>query len=181
VALAAACGHPSPPSQTPSAPGPVTLRTLPLKQLYVLEASGIPASDTSVTIPTRQRRVILLLHAPPDNSVFAEITFTPESFTAGDSVRITARVRPGVYGIDLECSQPIGRGGSLRFKYPVHFSAPLGAVQRYGSAVLFERELVIAHETGDSTYALLASTRPAADNLAAPLAGTGTYLVVAPR
>ena len=175
------CGAATQQAEQRTDEGPVTIRTLPAEQVYVLESWGIPPNDTVAQIPAREAETVILRHAPPDNTVFAELSFSPETFTGTDSVTVTVRVRPGVYGVDLAASAPIGRGARLRFKYPVHFSAPQGAIARYGSAVSFERALSIARLTEDSAWALLASERPMADNLEAPLAGPGTYLVVAPR
>lgn len=60
-------------------------------------------------------------------------------------------------------------------------SSPRDAVQRYGTALAYERALVVARKRPDGQYDLLASTRPATDNLAAPLGGAGVYLAAAPR
>ena len=69
----------------------------------------------------------------------------------------------------------------LTFKYPLHFASPAGARERYGSDVLYEQALVVGQALPEGRVALLPSTRPAADNLAAILPGTGRYLAVARR
>jgi hypothetical protein len=115
--------------------------------------------------------------------VFATLVFTADVFSGSgaDSVQITVKPRPGIYGVDFECDVPVGRGATLTFKYPVHFLAPAGAVQRYGGLAAMERALLIGRQTDNGDYALLASTRPAPDNLQAPLSGPGGYVVAAPR
>jgi hypothetical protein len=157
---------------------------LPLQQLFVLEMSGVPPEDTVVTLAAGQPRRIALRHGPPDNTVFVELIFPAESFTgpaSPESVTVSIRPRPGVYGIDVMTTVPPGPGALVRFKYPIHFAAPVEAVARYGSAVRFERALSIATRRENGEWGLLPSERPASDNLQAPLGASGTYLVVAPR
>jgi hypothetical protein len=183
LGLALACGHPSG-SPSPSGGSGAALRLLPRSQLYVLEMAGIPPDDTLVTFPVGQRRVIVLRHGAPDNTVFAEVTFPDSVFRspgAPDSVTVVLRPRPGLYALDLASTVLPLPGSTIRFNYPVHFAPPLAAVQRYGSAVRYERALAVAVRTADGRYQLLASERPASDNLQAPLPGPGTYLVAAPR
>lgn len=171
----------------PSAPPPPTgPRILPVDQLYVLEASGTPPADTTLAFPAGTARTVILRHGAPDNTAFAQVTFPAAAFAQGagtDSVHVSLRPRPGIYGLEFECDRPLAPKGGARlvFKYPVHFSAPVGAQQRYGSAVAFERALAVAQLTSDGRYNLLPSARPATDNLEAPLSGPGTYVVAAPR
>lgn len=161
-----------------------TPRERRLSQLYVLEMSGIPPEDTAVTFPSGLARAIILRHGPPDNTVFVELLF-PDSVFRGDqvpeSVTVTVRPRPGVYGVDLTSTATPGRGATIRFKYPVHFTAPLAALQKYGSAVRFERNLQVTRRIDGDRFALLPSDRPASDNLRSALPGPGTYLVAGPR
>lgn len=171
-----------PGAPTPSG-GP---RILPVDQLYVLEASGAPPGDTTLAFPAGTARTVILRHGAPDNTVFAEVTFPAAAFAQGsgtDSVHVSLRPRPGIYGLEVQCDRPLmmKEGARLAFKYPVHFSAPVGAQQRYGSSAVFERALTVAQLTSDGRYNLLPSARPAADNLEAPLSGPGTYIVAAPR
>ncbi|MEO8633819.1 MAG: hypothetical protein ABI587_00940 [Gemmatimonadales bacterium] len=170
------------PTTTPDGSGKP--RDVALDELYVLEVSGVPPEDTSVTFAPGATRNIILRHGPPDNTVFVELTFPKEAF--GDSaspgpVTVTVHPRPGIYGVDVTTSAPPGKGSRIRFKYPVHFSAPIAGVTRYGSTLKFEHALAVAVLKEGRTYTLLPSTRPASDNLETPLAGTGTYLVAAPR
>jgi len=155
---------------------------LPANRIFVMEVSGIPAEDTTVTFKAGTARTILLQHGPPDNTVFAEVAFPAGSFPGGtDSVAVTLRPRPGVYGIDIEMPRAPGPGASIRFRYPMHIAPPLAAESRYGTRTKLEAALVIGRVLEDGAIGLLASSRPASDNLEAPLAGAGTYLLIAPR
>lgn len=157
-----------------------TPRERPLAQLYVLEMSGIPPEDTVVTFRSGQARTIVLRHGPPDNSVFVELHFPDSAFRGDgipDSIAATIRPRPGVYGLDLGLTTAPARGATIRFKYPVHFLAPVAALRKHGSAVRYERTLQVARQITGDRYALLPSDRPASDNLRAALPGPGTYLV----
>lgn len=185
VAIAAltGCGHTVPAGTPAAGPAPFT-RVLRLDQLYVLEMRGPAVDDTTVTFRTGALRRVILWHGAPDYTPFVELVFPAEAFAAPglpDSVTVTVHPRPGVYGIDLTSSTPPGRGAQIRFSYPVHFAAPIAALKRYSDAGGVERALSIAVQVGDGRYGLLASERPALDNLQAELRGAGTYLVVAPR
>lgn len=164
------------PSQTPNV-------TLPADQLYALEWWGAPPLDTAVVFSPGRKRTVLLRHAAPDNTVFAELSLPAELFPAGsaDSVRISIEPRAGLYGVTITGTPAFTEGAILTFKYPVHFVAPLAASQRYGNPALFERALAIGVQEEDGRFRLLPSTRPAADNLSATIPGPGVYLVAAPR
>jgi len=181
---AVACGGGKPTTGTEGTVQPLANQVMSLEQLYTLEAAGVPPGDTSVTFPAGTARHVILRHGPPDNTVFAELIF-PAGVFGGinhpDSVRVSVKPRPGIYGVEFACNVPLGPGARLVFKYPVHFSAPVGAQQRYGTPVAFERALSIARLLPDGRYLLLPSTRPAADNLEAPLAESGTFIVAGPR
>ena len=155
-----------------------------MSRLYVLEMSGVPPEDTVVTFPAGSPRTIVIRHGPPDYNVFAELVFPDSVFRGagvGSSVTVVVSPRPGLYAVDVATTYLPSRGAVIRFKYPVHFSAPVGALQKYGGAVAYERALVIATLVDGTRYALLASRRPASDNLEGPLSGPGTYLVAAAR
>jgi hypothetical protein len=176
------CGGRKPVSSTtPTAP--TEPRVLAFSRVIVLETSGPPPSDTSVTFTAGDTRTIILRHGPPENIVFARLTFLPQAFgDSGQMVRVDVHPRPGVYGIDLTTSQPLrGNGASLRFEYARFFSAPARARQVYGSDVIFERALAVGRLLPDARIELLPPSRPAADVLAGSLPATGTYLVAAPQ
>ena len=163
---------------------PSATRVIPLAAAIVLETAGPPPSDTSVTFLAGEPHVVVLRHGPPENVVFAEVSFAPNAFHAdsGRPVTVEIRPRPGVYGLDLLTSVPFSEGASVVFKYPRYFSAPAKARTIYGSDGLYERALAVGQllATGQS-LSLLPSTRPSPDNLRAALPAPGTYLVAAPE
>lgn len=189
VALLAACG--GAPAAGPAAPKRDDLKprvVLPVSQLYVLEATGVSPSDTTVTFLQGTRRTIVLRHGPPDNTVFVELFFSEKAFPAPkdslvprDSVRLELRPRPGQYGLDVTMSATPERGATIRFKYPVHFGAPIAAIEKYGTRTRYERALMVGIRVDSTSFGLYESERPASDNLVAPFLGSGTYLVAAPR
>jgi hypothetical protein len=159
-------------------------RVIPLGSAIVLETAGPPPSDTAVTFVAGEPRVVVLRHGPPENVVFAEVTFAPNAFHAdsGRPVQVEIRPRPGVYGLDLLTSVPFSEGASVVFKYSRYFSAPAKARAIYGSDVRYEHALAVGQLLAPGqSLSLLPSTRPAADNLRAALPGPGTYLVAAPE
>jgi hypothetical protein len=178
----AACGGRAPSGAKGAEPTPA--RVIPLASAIVLETAGPPPSDTAVTFTAGEPRVIVLRHGPPENVVFAEVSFAPQTFHAdsGQPVKVEIRPRPGVYGIDLVTSVPFSEGASVVFKYPRYFSGPAKARAVYGSDGLYERALAIGQVLGTGqTLALLLTSRPAPDNLQAALPAPGTYLVAAPE
>lgn len=181
-AALAACGGRAPAGAKGTEPTPS--RVVALASAIVLETAGPPPSDTAVTFTAGEARVIVLRHGPPENVVFAEVSFAPQTFHAdsGRPVKVEIRPRPGVYGIDLVSSVPFSEGASVVFKYPRYFSAPAKARTVYGSDPLYERALAIGQVLGTGqTLALLPTSRPGPDNLQAALPAPGTYLVAAPE
>ena len=168
---------PGDPNVTPLSP------PLALQQAYLLESWGAPAEDTTVAFSASEGRVIVMRRGSPDNNLFARISFPPGSVqpAGGDSAVVSIRPRPGLYGIDLVTNATIGDGAEITFSYAIHFVAPAGARDTYGSEYRFERFLGVARLEGDSTLVFADSRRPASDVLAAPLPGPGRYLVAAPR
>jgi hypothetical protein len=156
---------------------------VPLASAIVLETAGPPPSDTSVTFAAGELRVIVLRHGPPENVVFAELVFPPRAFRAdsGQPVRVDVRPRPGVYGLELTSSVPLGEGATVIFKYARYFSAPARARADYGGDIQYERALAVGQVRPDSMLALLPSSRPVADNLQAALPAPGTYVVAAAK
>lgn len=177
---ATACGGRAPAKVEPATE---VSRTVPLADLLVLETTGAPPHDTSVTIAAGRPRVILLPHAPPDDVLFAELAFPPDAFDVppGTEVTVSVRPRPGVYGLDVESTAPFRAGGTVTFKYPVHFLAPLAARARFANDRVYERALAVGRLMSGDNVLLLASTRPASDNLRSPLPAPGSYLVGAPK
>ena len=168
-------------TSTPAAP--TVPRVLPLARVIVLETSGPAPSDTSVTFTAGEPRTIVLRHGPPENIVFARLTFSPAAFAdSGQTVKVDVHPRPGVYGIDLTTSLPLRENtANLVFEYSRFFSAPARARQVYGSDLAFERALAIGRLLPDAHIELLPPFRPAADNLGAKLPAPGRYLVAAPQ
>ena len=166
--------------EDPAAPTPV--RHLPLSRVIVLETSGPPPPDTSVTFATGTRRSIVVYHGG-ENITFARLTFEPGAFAdSGGTVRVDVRPRPGIYGLDLTTSLPLReKQADVVFEYSRYLSAPARARQVYGSDIVFERALAVGRLLTDAQVELLPSTRPAADNLRAELSGAGSYLVGAPQ
>ena len=179
VLAALACGGRT---TTPGkgAVGPEATRIVPLAQAIVLETAGPPPPDTSVTFVAGELHTIALRHGPPDNLVFAELTFPPAAFAdSGHEVRVNVKPRPGVYGIDIATSVPLHGKATLTFKYPRYFLAPAKARSTYGDDVQFERALALGRILPNGQLALLPSTRPASDNLQADVTTAGSYLVAA--
>jgi hypothetical protein len=169
-------------SATPEAP-PTAPRVLPLARVIVLETEGPPPSDTTVSFTAGKPYTIVLRHGPPENIVFAHLSFPPGAFAdSGQTVTVEVHPRPGVYGLDLGTSLPLSPGkATVVFGYARYFSAPARARQVYGSEVAFERALAVGRVLPENQIELLPSTRPAPDNLAAALSTTGSYLVAAPQ
>lgn len=178
-----ACSGRQPSVPAPEAPAtPSAPRLLPLARVFVLETSGPPPSDTSVTFTTGSPRVIVLYHAG-ESITFARLSFEPSAFgDSGRSVQVDIRPRPGIYGLDFTTSLPLRAGAStVMFEYSRYFSAPARARQVYGSDVAFERVLAVGRMLPDNQVEMLPSTRPAADNLQAALPAPGGYLVAGPQ
>jgi hypothetical protein len=177
----AACGGSRTPNESETA-APTGVRVFPLPEAIVLETSGPPPPDTTVTFTAGQRRVIVLRHGPPEYIVFAELIFPPSAFAErGREVRVELRPRPGVYGLEVITSLPIRDSAAVVFKYARYFAAPGKARAVYGSDVAYERALGVGRVMPDGMLALLPSIRPFPDLLQAPLPAAGTYLVAAPQ
>lgn len=166
--------------------GPAAVQVIPMAQSIVLETAGPPLADTAVAFTTGEPRVIVLRHGPPESITFAELAIPPAAFgDSGRQVRIEIKPRPGVYGVDINASLPFGKASGktamLTFKYGRYFLAPAKARAVYGDEVQFERALAIGRVLPNGQLALLPSTRPASDNLSAPVTTAGTYLVAAPQ
>lgn len=186
VALLLACGPPHgvTPGTAATANAPPPLPPRPLAEVFVLEAGGAEAEDTVVTVAPGSPRVVVLRRSGPDYGLFATLQFAGHSLSApgaGGSVRLTIHPTPGVYGLDLAIDGAIGDSARILFSYGVHFVAPEGARQRYGSNLAFEKELAIGRLSDSGVVVFLPTLRPGSDMLSAPLPGPGRYLVAAPR
>ena len=181
LALVVACGGRQNAS-TASQPRATEERTLPQTDVWVLEAGGTPPNDTTLTLSAGHARVVVLRNGAPDLATFAVLIFPDSSLKApeGTPVELTVHVRPGVYGVDVQCGAEAA-GASIIFKFARHFEAPTAAIKKYGSAAAFERELAIGRLNDDGSILLLATRRPNEDNLSAPLKGNGSYVVAGPR
>lgn len=186
LALLAACGPPKgiAPGGAPGPSAPRVLAPRPLAQVFVLEAGGAEQEDTVVAVAGGARRVVVLRRSAPDFGLFARLEFPDGSLRAPpgrDSVRLTLRPRPGLYGLDLGVEGAIEAGATITFSYGMHFVAPAGARVRYGSDLAFEKELAIGRLDEGGQLVFLPTTRPGSDLLRAPLPGPGRYLIAAPR
>jgi hypothetical protein len=165
-----------------STPDPSQDVTLPADRLFLLEAWGAPPSDTTVSLTPGRRRTIVMRHGPPDNTVFAELTLGADATdSSGSSITVTLTPRPGTYGLTIGATPAFTSEVTLRFEYPVHFSAPAAAIAKYGNAARYEAALAIGHQQDDGDFHLLPSSRPAADVLQATIPGAGVYIVAAPK
>lgn len=183
AAVGLACGPPKAAVNGSVEPttAPRPTRVVAESTLYVLESWGPPPTDTAVSWPAGERRVILLRHAPPDNSPFAELVVPEGALASGGTIEARLLPLPGIYGLEVQLPGELEPPGTLVFRYPVHFSAPAGAREAYGGDVDYEQALVIGQLLPGGRVALLPVTRPAADNLSAIIPGPGRYIVAAPR
>lgn len=182
AASAAACHRAAPGIEGPSQ-GPAP-RSYAASEVFTVEVFGAQAPDTAVTFPAGQGRTIVLRHGPPDNTVFAQVDLPVDALAAAgkDSVTLSIRAVPGVYGVVLESDAALTLPIVLTFKYPVHFGAPADSRARYATDFLFEQALAVALVEGDGAkFQTLRSTRPASDNLQAVVSVLGRYQLVAPR
>lgn len=148
----------------------------------MLETSGPPPSDTSVSFVAGSHRVIVMRHGPPENIVFARITFPAAAFgDSGQLVNVDLRPRPGVYGLELSTSIPPRAGVTVVFEFARYFSAPARALQVYRSNAAFERALAVGRLLPDNNIELLPTTDDEIDKAGAVVPAAGSYLVAAPQ
>jgi hypothetical protein len=185
LSAAWACGARRPVVSSSPAEPPAVSRILPLARVIVLETSGPPPSDTSVSFTAGTTHVIVLRHGPPENIVFAKLSFGADAFAdSGQTVRVDVHPRPGVYGLDVSTSLPLRvarEGATVLFDYARYFSAPVRARQVYGNDIAFEHALAVGRLLPENQIELLPSTRPTPDNLSARMPAPGSYLVAAPQ
>jgi len=162
---------------------PTAARVVPLDRAIVLQTSGPGPADTSVSFPAGTPRTIVLRHGPPENIVYARLSFTAGAFPdSGQDVTVEVKPQPGIYGVDILMSKPIRGGARLTFEYARYFSAPERARQVYRSDGAYEQALAVGHvlSSGDQIE-LLPTVRADLDHLTAPIATAGRYLVAAPQ
>jgi hypothetical protein len=127
-------------------------------------------------------RIIVMRHGPPENIVFARISFSATAF--GDSGRVVSadlRPRPGIYGLDITTSLPPRAGATVVFEFARYFSAPARARQTYRNDAAYERALAVGRLLPDNQIELMPSLRSETDKVSAALPASGTYLVAAPQ
>jgi hypothetical protein len=165
----------------PTTPAPTTARVLPLARVIILETAGPPPSDTTVTFTAGTSRIIVLRHGPPENIVFARVSFAAATFPdSGQSVTVEIRPRPGVYGLELTSTVPFGEGVTVEFDYARYFSAPALALQVYSNEAAFEQALAVGRLLPNDQIELLPTVSGELDHAAAVIAMPGSYLVAAP-
>jgi acetamidase/formamidase len=166
------------PAQVPS--GPVALRVAPKGETAPVEVGGITPNDTVIVVHRGVGRVVILRHGPPDRTDFAELTLPPTVFAAApaESVLVTIRIRPGVYGVELSADAPWGPGVELAFKYAIHFYPPADALRRYATLTEVDRRLTLARRERNGDLTIYLSTHLAPDVVSAFIPGDGTYVMV---
>jgi hypothetical protein len=182
LVMLGACGsrHSARPAASPGEPA--ASRVLPLARVLVLETSGPPPSDTAVSFTAGTPRIITLRHGPPENIVFARLTFSAAAFAdSGQTVTVEVRPRPGLYGLDISSSASFRAGALVEFDYARYFSAPARARQVYGSDAAYERALAVGRVLPDNQVELLPSTVSGLDHVGGAMPGPGSYLVAAPQ
>ena len=178
------------PSSAPATPGtaaaptgPVVTGTAPRGETGPVEVGGIAPNDTVVTVERGVPRVVVMRHGPPDRADFLVLMLPASVFAQAsrDTVRVTIRTVPGVYGADLSADADWGAGASLAFEYAVHFFLPADALRRYHTLAEVERRLTVARKAPNGDLTFYYSARPNPDVLRAMIPGPGTYLMVVAR
>jgi hypothetical protein len=177
--LAAAC-HASAPRTVPApigAPGSITT----VDKTWLLEASGPPVHDTTVTFAAAVGRTIVLRHEAPDDAMFLILEFPRDSTRTQDSLHVRVHPTAGKYAFALVTADKLVAGARATFAYAMHFRTPAEAVAKYPSPGRFEQLLSPAELTPDNKVKFLAGVRPAADMLRFELTAAGSYGLVALR
>ena len=174
-----------PVNTTPGAPvqlptGPVVVRVAPKGETAPVEVGGVTPNDTIVVLRRGVGRVVIMRHGPPDRTDFAELDLPASVFAkaARDTILVTIRTRPGVYGIDLSADADWGPGAELAFKYAIHFYPPADALRRYATLTEVDRRLTVARRGGNGDLTIYLSSHPAPDVVKAFIPGEGSYVMV---
>lgn len=159
---------------------PVVTRVAPRGETGAVEAGGIAPDDTVVTLRRGADRVVVLRHGPPDRADFLELTLPASVFAQApqDSVHVTIRTLPGVYGATLSADADWGAGTAIAFKYAIHFHPPTDALRRYGTLTEVDRRLTVARRETNGELTLYLTGRPSPDVVRALIPGPGTYEMV---
>jgi hypothetical protein len=154
-----------------------------LDKVWLLEASGAPVADTSVTFAARSGRTIVLRHAHPDNAIFLILDFPPstDSARAVDSLHVRVQPVAGKYAFALITPDKLAPAAQATFSYAIHFQAPTEASAKYPSASALEQALAPALLGAASKVQFVGGTRPAADVVRFPVAAAGSYGLVVAR
>ena len=184
LGLGAAChGSRADLSATPASATIAPAAATTLDKVWLLEASGAPVPDTSVTFAATTGRTIVLRHAPPDDAIFLILDFPAATDTmhARDSVHVRVHPVAGKYAFELVTTDKLPGNASATFSYAVHFRAPAGASVKYPSAGKFEQALAPAELGAANKVQFIGGVRPAADVVRFPVAAAGSYALVAAR
>lgn len=159
---------------------PVVTRVAPRGETGPVEVGGIAPNDTVVAVRRGVDRVVVLRHGPPDRADFLELTLPATVFAQGgkDTVHVTIRTVPGVYGATLSADADWGPGATIAFKYAIHFYPPADALRRYGTLTEVDRRLSVARRETNGDLTLYLSSRPSPDVIRALIPGPGTYVMV---
>ena len=184
--LVAACRAAAVPGvSTPGAPapgpaGPVAVRMAPKGETAPVEVGGVTPNDTVIVVRRGVGRVVILRHGPPDRTDFAELTLPATVFAkaTNDSILVTIKTRPGVYGLELSADADWGPGTALAFKYAIHFYPPADALQRYATLTEVDRRLTMARRERNGDLTIYLTSHPAPDVIRAFIPGGGTYVMV---
>ncbi len=170
---------------TPGAPvqvpgGPVAVRVAPKGETAPVEVGGVTPNDTVIVVRRGVGRVVILRHGPPDRTDFAELTVPATVFAkaTNDSIVVTIRIRPGVYGLELSADADWGPGTALAFKYAIHLYPPADALQRYATLTEVDRRLTMARREHNGDLTIYLTSHPAPDVIRALIPGDGTYVMV---
>ena len=169
---------PGAPVQVPS--GPVAVRVAPKGETAPVEVGGVTPNDTVIVVRRGVGRVVILRHGPPDRTDFAELTVPATVFAkaTNDSIVVTIRIRPGVYGLELSADADWGPGTALAFKYAIHLYPPADALQHYATLTEVDRRLTMARREHNGDLTIYLTSHPAPDVIRALIPGDGTYVMV---
>lgn len=170
----------APGTPVPVPTGPVAVRVAPKGETSPVEVGGVPPNDTVVVVRRGVARVVILRHGPPDRTDFAELSMPGTVFAraAKDSVLVTIRTRPGVYGLELSADADWGPGTALTLRYAIHFFPPAAALQRYATLTEIDRRLTVARRAPNGDLTIYLTSHPAPDVIRAFIPGGGTYVMV---